>query len=200
MVTTRRSSNSTGLSFERSGSSAGVDLLERTVAVSYDDYLVNVPDTTENTANEERMRQNLNDLLNYDRYSEVAEKPAEVQRVTASNDEDIRPTSTTMQFGSIGADEIHNEMRSHEEADTVRTLNGKGKLAIVLYSLIVTVIMALIVLNTGVLSGLNRAKDASAAALSEKAATYQEIQAENDYLGSADRIGDYAENVLGMTR
>ena len=49
MVTTRRSTDSRS-TYERNSSSARVDLLERTVSVSYDDYLVNMPAEEINTA------------------------------------------------------------------------------------------------------------------------------------------------------
>jgi cell division protein FtsL len=204
MVTTRRSNDSRSLTYERNSSSAGVDLLERTVSVSYDDYLTTVPaEEIKKDNTEERMRESLNQLLGYDRYSEQvldsAPAVAPVQTVNASSDEDIRPTSTTMQFGSIGADEIHNEMRADEVVAT-KHVTGKGKLAIVLYSLILTVVMALVIINTGVLNGLNSSKAKAEARLNDATANYEQLVKENEALADPDRIGDIAENELGMIK
>ena len=207
MVTTRRSTDSRS-TYERNSSSAGVDLLERTVSVSYDDYLVNMPaEEIKQDQTEEKMRQSLNELFGYDRYSAqvkdvaptVAPEVAPVQTVAIANDDDIRPTSTTMQFGNIGADEIHNELRTEEVATTKR-INAKGKVAIVLYSLILTVIMALVVINTGVLNGLNNSKAATQARLDAQRGQYEQEVNTNNELASPDRIGDIAENDLGMIK
>ena len=153
------------------------------------------------------MQRNLDRLLNYDRYAEmeadetVAESDAlleEKVETVAYSDEDIRPTTTTTQFID-GDPQIFNDAeKSKEERKSAYKLNGKGKLVVVLYALVVTVILALIVLNTGVLKAL--AKDISAldetyrmqaAAVSAQAAEIAEIS-------SASHIAEIAESELGM--
>lgn len=202
MVTTKRSTN-TSSSYD----STNVALLERNVPVSYEDYLVNVP-TQEDSYDDarEKMRENLNRLLNYDRYSAEVVADAPVSQPTVENvetvvnstyvldNEDIRPTSTTMQFGDIDAGEIQNEMKSEVTAHEGYKLSSKGKLLVVLYSLVVAVVMALIMVNTGVLTGLNTAKAQALSTLNEKQGIYAEIVAENEELANPENIINWAEN------
>lgn len=202
MVTTKRSANANSIY-----DGSNVALLERNVPVSYEDYLVNVP-TQEDSYDDarEKMRENLNKLLNYDRYnaevvdatptSEIADEKIEeiVNSSYVLDDEDIRPTSTTMQFGDIDAGEIQNEMKSEVVAKENYKLSSKGKVLIVLYSLVVAVVMALIMVNTGVLNGLNTAKAESMNLLNEKQGIYAEVVSKGEELANPDTIIDWAES------
>ena len=114
MITTKRSG--TNNSYSQSQSSVAV--LERPVS-SYNNF-VSAPQREESTEEASlRMRENLQKLLNYDRYTEtvqdsvavVEETPVEtVVEETACLDEDIRPTSTTMQFGDDADVDIRNRI------------------------------------------------------------------------------------------
>lgn len=160
MVTTKRSDNTVNSFYSQS--SVGVGLLERNAPVSYDDYVSDNVTREESLAETKaRMRRNLDMLLNYDKASAVAtEEKVEEQAVVVNEaslqEEDIRPTGTTMQFGDIDIDQIRAEMRTEEKEKRQYRLSGKGKMAIVLYALTVVVVLALIILNTGVLNSLNR--------------------------------------------
>ena len=156
MITTRRSEGNTINAYE--SENGNVMLLERR--------------ETETVANTEsvdqaraRMQDNLEKLLNYDRYSEiqnsvmvesapVCEPETFVEENKMFADEDIRPTSTTMQFGDGDIEKMRMDMREeqHEEQSGSYRLNGKGKLVVVLYALVVTVILALIAVNSGMLA------------------------------------------------
>ena len=199
MVTARRSNETSRTMYEQSTARGGVQVLERPLA--YEEFAqVSVSD-----AAAER-RKNLNDLLNYDRYSAevVVDAPInepvkeKVENVVNSayvlDDVDIRPTSTTMQFGDIDAGEIQNEMKSEVTASEGYKLSGKGKVLVVLYSLVVAVVMALIMINTGVLNGLNTAKAETLGVLSEKQGIYAEIVAENNKLANPENIIEWAES------
>ena len=72
-----------------------------------------------------------------------------------SSEEDFRPTSTTMQFGDDNIEELREEMRKSEEEIQGYHLNSKGKIAVIIYSMVITVIFALIILNTGLLARLS---------------------------------------------
>ena len=164
MITTRRS---TDMSYEQKAMHGGVDLLERPIAQTN-----SVVEDADLDQAQERMRKNLNDLLNYDRFTEqnVATESVAADSVQVLErdyaEDDIRPTSTTMQFGD-DLDSIRQEMNkeSANEKSSYR-LNGKGKVALVLYSLVTMVILALIILNTGVLANLSNVKAAKAEQLS----------------------------------
>ena len=174
MITTRRSGE---VSYEQKAMHGGVDLLEMPVAQAN-----SVVEDTDLSEAQERMRKNLNDLLNYDRFTEenvaesiVTDSVQIMERDFA--DEDIRPTSTTMQFGE-DIDSIRQEMNQESTQKTSYRLNNKGKVALVLYSLVAMVILALIILNTGVLANLSNVKAAKVEQLSSLKQEYA-LQQEN---------------------
>ena len=201
MVTTRRSAEIMNSTYEPCAAVAGVDLLDRPEV--YQEQ-ASVQDAVKTQAEADR-RRNLEKLLNYDRYTEqasavIAPEKEETEQVQASAlaDEDIRPTSTTMQFGD-DIDQIRREMnRAESKEHEGYHLNGKGKIAITLYALAVTVILALIVLNTGVLASLSNVQDAKAAKLNETMTRYEAIQQEIEDMSSAEHIIDVAQNEYGM--
>ena len=79
------------------------------------------------------------------------------------------------------------------------SLNTKGKLALILYSLVVTVILALIVLNTGILSRLSATETAMANTVNAKATEYNALMNEIDSISSPEYVIDAAQN-LGMNK
>ncbi len=213
MVTTRRLSNNVNNSFEQfATANSDVAVLERPITEEKvpEVQAVKAParDMSEEAA---ERRKNLDKLLNYDRYSEqmsaavetlqpIIEEQKVEEPVISLSEEDIRPTSTTMQFGD-DIESIREEMRMEkEEEKTEYRLNGKGKLAIVLYSLAVTVILALIVMNTGLISRLDKA---IASADVAKASVYSELTAIEQEIGAisdSDYIANIAQNELGMIK
>ncbi len=204
MVITRRSSEETAFANEH-GSLGGVSVLER--PATYEEFVAEKPAIEENLESEKELRRkNLEKLLNYDRYSaevkEVEEVQAEITAepvVSVLSDEDIRPTSTTMQFGE-DIDQIRREMNVRKEEHVKPSLNSRGKLAVTLYALVVTVILALIVLNTGVLAKLSNITEAKTAELNTTIERYNAIQSEIDSISNSDYIMDVAQNQLGMIR
>ena len=198
MLTTRRQNETTD--YADYSARGGVTLLERRAAFREEE-------TTESTP--ESRRRNLLNLLNYDNpekleevassRTEAVETVAEVAQAPALNDEDIRPSSTTMQFGEGKTDQILNDLkRSREEEKTSYKLNGKGKLVVVLYALVVTVILALIVLNTGVLTALAGNVSSLSAELADKTQAVAAQRTEIERISSADYVSDIAENDYGM--
>ena len=162
MITTKRTGSS-NTSYSQSNSSVAV--LDRPVS-SYASF-------TSTTTNEEtleqanaRMRENLQKLLNYDRYAETVQDSAvieetpvttEVETVEAVQDyldEDIRPTSTTMQFGDDADVDIRNEAKNVTTPEKSYRLSTKGKIIIALYSVVVALVFALIIINTTMLSAI----------------------------------------------
>jgi cell division protein FtsL len=148
------------------------------------------------------MQKNLADLLNYDRLKEVeGQEKQENKDVKSSQDEDIRPSSTTMQFGDDNLSNVMMDLdrqKKHEEEKNTLYLNKKGKLLLVLYSLTVAVIMALIVLNTNLLTVLNKNNVAKAEVLESKIAEFNEINAEINSVTSNEHVINVAEQEYGM--
>lgn len=186
MVTTKRTENTTS-SFYSQSSATSVGLLDRTAPANYGEYVNNTV-TKEESLDETkaRMRRNLDLLLNYDKATASAavlteEKVEEVQEVKAEaslQEDDIRPTLTTMQFGDAQIDQVRAEMRTEEKERKQYRLSGKGKMAIVLYALTVVVVLALIILNTGVLSSLNKKNLESLTTVGQLEAEIESLNAE----------------------
>lgn len=198
MVTTRRSTEIESKTFETTSTRGGVDLLERPRAL---EQVEQSQTETNSTSQSEKMRQNLYNLLNYDRFTEEnmqVSEPEIAQEVSNFADEDIRPTSTTMQFGD-DIEQIREEMKKSEVVeDTSYRLNAKGKVAVILYSLVVTVILALIVLNTGILATFSAKESVVSAKLDAKVMEYNQIVANIDSISSPEHIIDVAQNQYGM--
>lgn len=200
MITARRS----GESMSSEHSRGGVDLLERTVD-SYADMSYDRTESTDET--KARMKSNLDRLLNYDRYAEMeAERQVaateetesiEQSTISAYSDDDIRPTTTTTQFID-GDPQIFNDAeKSKSETRSAYKLNGKGKLVVTLYALVVTVILALIVLNTGVLRSLAKEVSALEDTYNAQVVALAEQDAEIAEISSAEHVVPLAED-LGM--
>lgn len=188
MVTTRRSTEQSN-SYENGSANGGVQLLERPVMRE-----TSVQTETQEQA-KERMQRNLNKLLNYDRYAEQEISEQVVENVEMNlSEEDIRPTSTTMQFGE-DIDQIREEMRKAEQVEEPNYhLNNKGKIVAILYSLAVTIILALIVLNTGVLSSLSAQNAQKTAELNQAMNQYKAIQNQIEEVSSNQSVMEWAES------
>ncbi len=198
MVITRRSAEMVNSSYDSTSTRGGVDLLERPRAMEQ----VEQTETEKNCVDQtERMQRNLYNLLNYDRFTEENMQVKEVevsQETVVFSDEDIRPTSTTMQFGD-DIEQIREEMKKSEVMEEGSYhLNTKGKIAVILYSLVVTVILALIVLNTGLLATFSAKENAISASLEAKVMEYNQVMANVESISSPDYIMDIAQNEYGM--
>lgn len=202
MITTRRSNGFQAAESAR----GGVELLERGIK----DYAESAPQREESMVEAKaRMQRNLDRLLNYDRYSEIEaeEKNAVIEdapkaeteaKESAYSDEDIRPTTTTTQFID-GDPQIFNDAeKSKEERKEGYRLNAKGKLVVVLYALVVTVILALIILNTGILKSLASDNAALTETYQARVSAVAEQRALIDEISSPEYIMNVAENELGM--
>lgn len=172
-----------------------------------------------------RMKSNLERLINYEKYEEdaKAEEMSAVEKVYGSSretsvvseqpayaettafqraeiaDDDIRPTSTTLQFGNEQGEDIRNELRE-EKNDSLFNLSAKGKLAIVLYSVAVVIVMALIIINTGVLAALSNANSKAEAELYALRNEYTVISEKIESASSDSRISEIAEKDFGMIK
>lgn len=193
MVKAQRSDNS----FYSQSTTGGVGLLERPASETAN-LKTSAKEENLDLARE-KMRRNLDMLLNYDKVSASAviapEQEAQVEEVKAEaslQDEDIRPTGTTMQFGDVDIDQMRAEMRTEESDKKKYHITNKGKIAITIYSLIVMVIMALIVVNSGMISSYDNAISTAKAELDDKRVEYSQLQQENQHVSSDGYIIDNA--------
>lgn len=133
----------------------------------------------------------------------IAEAQAQAQEVVPEvyEEDDVHPTSTTMQFG-VGETEsvIKDLTKTRESEKSSYKLNAKGKIVVALYAVAVMVILALIVLNTGVLASLKRSNAALADDVAAVAAEYDRLIAEIDTVSSDDYVINAAENIYNMVK
>ncbi len=195
MLTTRR--NTTNSS---EGGSA-IDVLDRRSASAFDREV----STEERAQEREIMHRNLNKLLygepSVEEEIPVEEEPKLEVKEQAIADEDIRPTSTTMQFGDGDVSHVYNDMEMQKDREkNGYKLNSKGKIVVMLYALTVMVILALIVINTGVLASLKRTNQARAEELGNRIAMYGALTEEINAVSADDYVISVAENTYGMIK
>ena len=200
MIQTKRTESNTSSYYQNTSSVAVLDRPVENTAVQ-----APVQEETIEQANI-RMRENLQKLLNYDRYEAiqdsvvVEETPVEevavvVETISDCLDEDIRPTSTTMQFGDDADTDIRNEVKTGVTEQTKTFgLSKKGKVIIALYSVVVALIFALIIVNSAVLSSLRSDIAAKEAQLSAITNEYQLSESrlqelENQVAEKAEELG-----------
>lgn len=125
----------------------------------------------------------------------------EPQGSAAATDEDLMPTRTTTQFIEGDNASVIKDMEKQKAGQKEDSrLSAKAKLVVALYVVAVTLILALIILNTGVLAVLSQSNAESAAKLSEKVAEYNAVVNEIDAVSSESHIIEVAENELGMIK
>ncbi|MDY6367800.1 MAG: hypothetical protein SPL13_04745 [Clostridia bacterium] len=194
MITARRENNYGSFNEER----GNVAVMEREVASTEEKK-----PTRQESIDEvrERMKKNLAMILNYDKPEAVVEEPVKevekkVEVVNNVKDDDIRPTTTTMQFGDGDVNQMFNELKKEETK--AHAVSGKTKFALVLYALAVTVILALIIINTGVLSLIKGKSELKQSELSDAISEYNRVNEELSLHGD-----DYVESVaedIGMVK
>lgn len=213
MITTRRP-----MSFVSAGNSA-VDVLERKTPDTYRDYMSEPVCDTDLEEAKARMQKNLDRIMNYEKYKDeetietpspvvaqsetpvIEETPAATREEDVA-DEDIQPTSTTMQFGDNADNaQVFNDMaKQKEEVNEGYRLNAKGKLVVALYAVAVALILTLIVLNTGVLAMLSKSNAETTARLNAAVEQYNAVSAEIDAVSSDAYVTEIAENEFGMIK
>ena len=212
MVITRRNVN---------GSSQGLrsttEVLEREDAYAYYEQPAENMEVLTELKDRERMSKNLAYILNYETYAEQVQEvelAPEVANETVTevkaeakiiNDEDIMPTSTTLQFGDGQADVILNDLRKENQVSSVSNnqkyrLSASGKVLVTLYAIVVATIIALIVVNTSILAGLKTSVATKQAELNGVMNQYVEASARLDEISSDQHVIDVAENEYNMVK
>ena len=215
MVTTRRE-GAVISDITRSEAKSRLGLLERTQPVSFNE--VSEPEETTETRNA-NMSKNFDMLLNYEKYIEEAkQKELEDQRIremTAAaqetartqtiekenvNTEDITPSSTTMQFGMEDVANLYSDMKEEEKENTRPRINARGKLLLAVYTIVVATILALIIINTSVLSSLRNNNAAAEARLNELRNNYTQVTEKLNEVSSDEHVIDIATGEYNMVK
>ena len=211
MITTRREIGESRQTFGACG--GNVALFEREMPANTTEIAEEkqATQTEDVNAAREKMQSNLRKLLNYDKpetkeevKTAAAEAVSSTEQVADSaalqeNEEDIRPSSTTRQFGDGDLDQMYSEMGREKDRETYK-INGKGKAVLFVYSIVVAIILALIVLNTGVLANIRSRMEVKQAELGILARTYQDKQDYIDSISDNDYVIRLAEGTYGMIK
>ena len=116
-------------------------------------------------------------------------------------DEDLIPSSTTMQFESNEDNDIYEEVRPKNETDLQKKykINTKGKVLIAVYALVIATILSLIVINSRMLRSLDNSISGYTGKITELTEQYTNVNAELDYVKSDEVIIEKAE-AMGMVK
>ena len=116
------------------------------------------------------------------------------------SDEDICPTDTTMQFAEKDMFKTYYKEQSNQSEDVDYHKNTHGKIMLVLYSVAVGIILALIIMNSSVLSTMtknNESKKSQVIAMTEQ---YNSVKAELDEISSDSHVINVAEQEYNMVK
>ena len=107
---------------------------------------------------------------------------------------DLMPTATTIQYQN----NLYKEEQQEHVESKKYSMTAKGKVLMLVYSLVVMVILALIIVNTSVLKTLDSDVAQQREALNAAMSEYAKVQEQVDELTSVESIIDRATNDLGM--
>ena len=154
-----------------------------------------------------RERQYVKDATNLDKI--LGMQDADDTKILGENvktplretDEDLIPSSTTMQFESDEDNDIYEEVRPKNETDLQKKykINTKGKVLIAVYALVIATILSLIVINSKMLRSLDNSISGYAGKITELTEQYTNVNAELDYVKSDEVIIEKAE-AMGMVK
>ena len=149
-----------------------------------------------------RIPENFDRIIHYDTYS----KPQQVKDMhnvyvehSTGINQNLRPTSTTMQFQGINKAEIYKDVRENATTtyQTATKTSSKSKLVVAFMTVAIVLLSVLIVFNTALLKSLNQT-------IFEKQAQVESlISQNNDALNSLEEVSSDqaiidAANKLGM--
>ena len=149
-----------------------------------------------------RIPENFDKIIHYDSYC----KPQQVRDMhnvyvehTTGINQNLRPTSTTMQFQGINKAEIYKDVRENATTtyETTAKTSSKSKFLVAFMTVAIVLLSVLIVFNTALLKSLNQT-------IYEKQAQVESLISQNqDALNSLEQVSSDqaiidAANKLGM--
>ncbi len=128
--------------------------------------------------------------------------PAKVDARRETLNEDIMPSTTTMQFEKANT-EVYEDLRlknkSKNKVEKNYKINTKAKLLVAVYSLVVATILSLIVINSRMLKNLDNSIDNYTSQVANLNQEYTAVMDELDYAMSEENIIDKAIE-MGMEK
>ena len=124
---------------------------------------------------------------------------ARVAAAPVKESEDLKPSSTTMQFSMKESTDIYEEIRPKNDEEKDYKINTKGKVLIAVYAIVVLTVFSLILLNSRMLRNLDRSIESYASRVETLTEEYAEAKGELDFVSSDETILSKAEE-MGMTQ
>ncbi|MBQ7408071.1 MAG: hypothetical protein IJW13_02210 [Clostridia bacterium] len=117
-------------------------------------------------------------------------------------DDDLFPTTTTMQFGGKDRSYIYEDLNEREsvaedEEEASYKINTKGKIMIAVYALVVLTIFTLIIMNTRLIKNMNASISEQEARIEALMEENQELMNEYEFVQSDEEVIRRAEE-MGM--
>ena len=137
-------------------------------------------------------------LVNYNKYQQE-EKSQITNEMAFVNNEDTCPTKTTMQYSEVKIEEEKTSLSVNNENVNYQ-INSKTKMLLVVYSLVVAVIMAFIIINTSVLASLSTSNSQKQAELATVTAEYNQIKDTYNQISSDEHVIKLAETEYNMVK
>ena len=125
----------------------------------------------------------------------------DTQTVEKTENVDLKPTITTMQFEKSEQNDIYQEIRPQvdNKIDKDYKINAKSKILIAVYALVVVTIFSLIIINSRMLKNLDNSIDNYSAQVSELSQEYDVVMDKLENVMSDDEIIRKAVE-MGMER
>ncbi len=149
-----------------------------------------------------KIPENFDKIIHYDTYA----KPQQVKDVhrvyvehTTGVNQDLRPTSTTMQFQGLNKSEIYKDVRENTTTtyETSTTTSKQSKLVIAFMSVAIVLLSFLIVFNTILLKNMNNTIQSKQAEVQRLLTQNEQAQSRLNDVSSDQAIIDAAKQ-LGM--
>lgn len=139
--------------------------------------------------------------------SAVSSAPVEsVDKVEAPkvvDEEDLKPSSTTMQFETNAENDVYEDLaafnREEKQESEAYGISGKGKILIAVYSIIVALILSLVVINSRMLKNLDGSISAYSQKVDALGETLTRVTEEYDSIMSEEAIDAWAKE-HGMSK
>lgn len=180
---------------------------------------------TEDSRQNAAIKSNLDKILHYERYrngesvapevtsnatsaveeyfrrGEAAQRPVapEIKESVAAprveEDEDLRPSATTMQFESAEENDLYEDLdyKRESKAEENFRISSKGKMLIAIYSAVVILILSLIIINARMLKSLDGSLSTRNQRVNELQKTYERVNGEYSDAMSDEAIDAWAK-------
>ena len=159
------------------------------------------------------IKSNLDKILHYERYrgneQSAAENYVEPIKTAAplrnefsapereefreETSEYLRPSSTTMQFGTSEENDVYEDVAYDRQSEKEEfKLSNKGKILIAVYSLVVAIILSLIVINSRMLKSLDKSISSNVTEIESLTAQLTKVTEECNRIMSEEEVAKWA--------